>query len=83
MKKPLTIIMCVFTLAIASSASAQVVGIYEMISSGSCLHSNEPFTTVVVDGLEHYVANGHSWGATTSAVGTWEFYPNGKGKADI
>lgn len=83
MKKLFMIIMCIFTLAIVSSASAQVVGIYDMISSGSCIHSKEPFTKETVDGFDHYVAHGYSWGATTSAVGTWEFYPDGTGKADI
>jgi hypothetical protein len=83
MKKYALAIIVVSTFAIVSTASAQVIGTWEMISFGSCIHSDQPFTTENVNGFDHYVPQGRIWGATTSAVGTWEFYANGKGKADI
>ena len=62
-------------------------GTYEMIATGSCIHSQSDFT-VITDSLgnpQQYVPNDSVgvWGATTSAVGTWNFYSHGTGHADI
>ena len=61
-------------------------GTYEMVANGSCLHSPSDFT-MTSDALGNplYIPNDSNgvWGATTSAVGTWEFYSDGTGHADI
>jgi hypothetical protein len=84
MKKSLIAISLSLMFILTSTVSAQVVGIYDMVSSGSCIHSQSAFTKGTdANGFDYYAPNGTTWGATTSAVGTWEFYSNGTGKADI
>lgn len=86
MKKPLIAVFIAFMFILASTVSAQVVGIYDMVSSGSCIHSESDFTqgTDANGGVFYAVPSGsNTWGATTSAIGTWEFYSNGTGKAEI
>jgi hypothetical protein len=63
-----------------------IQGTYEMIATGSCLHSPSGFEeTTDTLGNPLYVPNDSEgvWGATTSAVGTWKFYSHGTGHADI
>jgi hypothetical protein len=61
-------------------------GNYKMIASGSCIHSPSGFVETT-DGLGNplYVPINSVgvWGATTSTKGTWEFYSDGTGHADI
>jgi hypothetical protein len=64
-----------------------IKGTYEMIATGNCLHSETGFDAgpTADDPYAPYIPTpgGVTWGATTMAVGTWEFYPNGKGYAEI
>jgi hypothetical protein len=62
-------------------------GTYEMIATGSCIHSPTDFN-VITDSFgnpQQYVPIDSEgvWGATTSAVGIWKFYSHGTGHADI
>ena len=61
-------------------------GTYKMIATGSCLHSPSGFKeTIDPLGNPLFEPNDDEgvWGATTSAEGTWVFYSDGSGQADI
>jgi hypothetical protein len=85
MKKPaLFLITVAFAVLVnASMASAQVVGTYEMVATGSCLHSTTGFiedSAGKVLGPPFVPKPGSTvWGATTMAEATWVFYPDGTG----
>lgn len=71
----------------ASMASAQVVGTYEMVATGSCLHSPSGFqnlSSTPPSFSPPFIPNSPVgvWGATTMAKATWVFRSNGTGFAN-
>jgi hypothetical protein len=62
-------------------------GTYKMIATGNCLHSITGFDggPTTENPYAPYIpkSDADTWGATTMAVGTWDFYRNGKGYAEI
>jgi hypothetical protein len=54
-------------------------GTYEMIATGSCLHSTNGFDEVLPGPAFVPKAGSTVWGATTTAVATWVLYYDGTG----
>jgi len=87
--KKLALIVVVVALSGLMSAgivSAQVIGTYEMISTGSCLHSPSGFTNLSATPPSYappFIPNSPTgvWGATTMATATWVFNSDGTGHA--
>lgn len=83
--RKLTILMAIAltVFGFSSITSAQIVGTYEMIATGSCLHSTDGFTSGSNIHGTYYTPIEYedtiTWGATTRIEATWVFYGNRTG----
>ena len=77
--------LCMFMSAAVASAGdshwGAIRGNYEMIATGSCLHSSLGFDPTTASGLQAWTPKAGStvWGASTLTQGTWTFKRDGNG----